>query len=122
MQKGLLGILVGLTFAGAASADEWVVEAHFADQAALQRAARHFEHVIVDRQRNMLRIDTNDAGISTLESEGLSVQIDLAASARVQSLAAQVDAARAQGNGIDSIPGFECYRTVEETYATLTGL
>jgi hypothetical protein len=119
MQKGLLGILVGLTFAGAASADEWVVEAHFTDQAALQRAASHFEHVIVDRKRNTLRVDTNAAGIAALQREGLAIQIDVAASARVQALAAQVDAAAAHGNGIDSIPGFECYRTVEETYATL---
>jgi hypothetical protein len=122
MQKGLLGILVGLTFAGAASADEWVVEAHFTDQAALQRAARHFDHVIVDRKRNTLRVETNDAGIATLQAEGLPLQIDVAASARVQAIAGQVDAAAAQGRGIDSIPGFECYRTVEETYATLADL
>ena len=122
MQKGLLGILVGLTFAGAANADEWVVEAHFGDQAALQRAARHFDHVIVDRKRNTLRVETNDAGIAALQAEGLSLQIDVAASARVQAIAEQVGAAAAQGRGIDSIPGFECYRTVEETYATLADL
>src|SRR5262249_37719115 len=66
MRKGLLGIVVGLTFAGAASADEWVVEAHFTDQAALQRAARLFDHVIVGRKHNTLRVETNDKGIAAL--------------------------------------------------------
>ena len=93
MQKGLLGILIGLTFAGAASADEWIVEAHFADQAALQRAARHFEHVIVDGKRNTLRVETTEKGIRALEAEGLAVSIDTAATARLQAANARVAAA-----------------------------
>ncbi len=133
MQKGLLGILIGLTFAGAASADEWIVEAHFADQAALQRAARHFEHVIVDGKRNTLRVETTEKGIRALEAEGLAVSIDTAATARLQAANARVAAVRdrlaregkstvVNGSGYDSIPGYECFRTVEGTYATMDDL
>jgi len=133
MRKVLLGIVVGLTFAGAASADEWVVEARFTDQAALQRAARHFDHVIVDRKRNVLRVETSDKGIAALEAEGLAVTVDTAATARLQAANARVAAVRDRlaregkstvinGSGYDSIPGYECFRTVEGTYATMDDL
>jgi hypothetical protein len=133
MRKVLLGIVVGLTFAGAASADEWVVEARFTDQAALQRAARHFDHVIVDRKRNALRVETSDRGIAALEAEGLAVTIDSAATARLRAASARVAAVRERlaregkskvvnGSGYDSIPGYECFRTVEGTYATMDDL
>ncbi len=133
MRKVLLGIVVGLTFAGAASADEWVVEAHFTDQAALQRAARHFDHVIVDRKRNMLRVETTGKGIEALEAEGLAVTVDTAATARLEAANARVAAVRdrlaregkstvVNGSGYDSIPGYECFRTVEGTYATMDDL
>jgi len=133
MRKGLLGIVVGLALAGTASADEWIVEAHFADQAALQRAARHFDHVIVDRKRSVLRVETSDKGIAALEAEGLAVTIDGAATARLQAANARVAAVRERlahegkstvvnGGGYDSIPGYECFRTVEGTYATLDDL
>jgi hypothetical protein len=133
MRKVLLGIVVGLTFAGAASADEWVVEAHFTDQAALQRAARHFDHVIVDRKRNMLRVETTSKGIAALEAEGLAVTVDTAATARLDAANARVAGVRERlvhegkstvinGSGYDSIPGYECFRTVEGTYATMDDL
>ncbi|HEX5124920.1 MAG TPA: M14 family zinc carboxypeptidase [Rhodanobacteraceae bacterium] len=133
MRKALLGIVVGLTFAGAASADEWVVEAHFADQAALQRAARHFDHVIVDRKRNVLRVETTNKGIEALEADGLAVTVDAGATARLQAANARVAAVRDRlahegkstvinGTGYDSIPGYECFRTVEGTYATMDDL
>ena len=133
MRKVLLGIVVGLTFAGAASADEWVVEARFADQAALQRAARHFDHVIVDRKRGTLRVETSDKGIAALEAEGLAVTVDTAATARLHAANARVAAVRERlaregkskvvnGSGYETIPGYECFRTVEGTYATMDDL
>ena len=122
MRKALLCTLVCFALARTAHAGEWVVEAHFADQAALQRAASHFEHVIVDRSRNVLRIETNDAGIRTLEAEGFVVTIDTVATSRLKAFSDSVEAAAAAGRGVDSIPGFECYRTVEETQSTLADL
>ena len=76
MRKILFGVLVAFASMQAARAEDWVVEAHYPDQAALQRASRHFEHVILDKTRNVLRVDTNEAGIDALEAEGLTVTID----------------------------------------------
>ena len=122
MRKVLLGTLVGFALAGAAHADDWVVEARFQDQAALQRASRHFTHVIVDRQRSTLRVDTNDAGIAALQADGLEVTIDAAASAKLGAFLAKATDAARRGAGIDGIPGYECFRTLDETFQTLDDL
>ena len=111
MRNVLLGTLVGFALMGAAHADDWVVEAHFPDQAALQRASRHFEHVIVDRERNLLRVDTTDAGIAALEAEGLEVTIDTVASAKLNAFYTKAKDASRRGVGLDGIPGYECFRT-----------
>jgi hypothetical protein len=122
MRKVLLGILVGYAFTQAAYAEEWVVEAHYADRAALQRASKHFEHVIVDRKRNVLRVDTTDKGIAALQADGLSVSIDEAATAKLRTFYAKAHEAATRGFGIDGIPGYECFRTLDETFQTLDGL
>jgi hypothetical protein len=122
MRRMLLGTLVGLAFVGAAHADDWVVEARFPDQVALQRASRHFTHVIVDRQRNVLRVDTNDAGIDALRAEGLEVTIDTVASAKLDAFYTKAKDASRRGLGLDGIPGYECFRTLDETFQTLDDL
>ncbi|MGH8172792.1 MAG: M14 family zinc carboxypeptidase [Rhodanobacteraceae bacterium] len=122
MRKVLLGTLVGFAFAGAAHADDWVVEARFSDQAALQRASRHFTHVIVDKERGVLRVDTDDAGITALQAEGLEVTIDAVASAKLAAFYTKAKDASRRGLGLDGIPGFECFRTLDETFQTLDDL
>jgi hypothetical protein len=123
MRRILLAALGSLAAAPAAHAEQhWVVEAHYADRAALQRAAQLFEHVIVDRQRHTLRVDTNEQGIAALEDAGIAVGIDGPASAKLQAFYTKADAAAARGLGIDGIPGYECFRTVDETYATMDQL
>ena len=122
MRKVLLGSLLAFASVAGAHAGEWVVEAHYADRAALQRASTHFQHVIVDRTRNVLRVDTTDAGIAALESEGLTVTIDQAATAKLNAFYAKAEDAARRGFGIDGIPGYECFRTVEETYQTMDDL
>jgi hypothetical protein len=122
MRRILLSALAALAAAKAAHAEDWVVEAHYADRAALQRAARHFEHVIVDRQRQTLRVETTERGIAVLQDEGLTVGIDEAASAKLQTFYAKAETAAARGSGIDGIPGYECFRTVDETYQTMDRL
>jgi carboxypeptidase T len=122
MRTVLLGILVGYAFAQTAQAEEWVVEAHYADRAALQRASKHFEHIIVDRKRNVFRVDTTDAGIAALEADGLSVSIDQAATAKLRLFYAKAHEAASRGFGLDGIPGYECFRTLDETFQTLDGL
>ena len=122
MRKMFLGILVAFASMQAAQAADWVVEAHYADQAALQRSARHFEHVIIDKKRNVFRVDTNDAGIAAIEADGLTVTIDQAATAKLRAFYTQFNAAIGQGFGLNGIPGYECFRTVEETYQTMDDL
>ena len=122
MHRILPGMFVAFALAQTARAEDWVIEAHFPDRAALQRASTHFTHIIVDRKRNVLRVDTNDKGIAALEADGLTVTIDTAASAKLQAFYAKVAAAAANGYGIDSIPGFQCFRTVEETFQSIDDL
>ncbi|HEV7489718.1 MAG TPA: M14 family zinc carboxypeptidase [Rhodanobacteraceae bacterium] len=122
MRKIFFGILVAFVSMQIAHAEEWVVEAHYPDQAALQRAARHFEHVILDKKRNVLRVDTTDQGIAKLEDEGLTVTIDQAATAKLRMFYASAAEAASRGLGLNGIPGYECFRTVEETYQTMDDL
>ena len=108
--------------ARAESATSWIVEAAYPDVATLQRVASRYEHLIVDRKRGVLRVETDEAGIRALEDDGLAVSIDLAASARLGDFYARLQQAQQGGLGPDSIPGFACFRTVEETYATMDSM
>lgn len=119
MRRYLLAVAISIAGLHTVVAAEWVVEAHYPDQAALIRAAAQFQHVIVDAERQTLRVDTDEGGIDALEDAGLSVSIDQAATARLRSFYAQLAQANAAGLGLDSIPGFQCFRTVEETYQTM---
>jgi hypothetical protein len=103
----------------AAHAAEWVVEARYTDNAMLARAAARFQHVIVDAKHHTVRVATGDAGIHALEGAGLAVEIDQVASAKLQAFDEKLADAQARGRSLDSIPGFQCYRTVEETYQTM---
>jgi len=122
MRKVLPAMLVGFALAHAAHAEDWVVEAHYQDRVALQRAASRFEHVIVDRERQVLRVDTNENGIAALQAAGLDVRIDAAATAKLRAFYSKAREAAARGAGLNGIPGYECFRTVDETYQTMDDL
>ena len=120
-----------LAFAVASSAGlamEWAVEAHYSDAPELALAAARFQHVRVDRERQLLMVRADDADIESLRALGLDVRIDHVTSARLHSVQKNVDAARRSGSisfgptGYPGIPGFACYRTVEGTYATMDDL
>lgn len=129
MRKSLLSIAFAIAAcAQSARAEEWVVEAHYPDRAALARAAARFQHVQVDAQREVIRVDTDEHGIAMLQREGFTVSIDAAATAGLRGVYATMQAARESGvptlsaTGYPSIPGFACYRTVEGTYQTMDDL
>lgn len=122
MRPSLLVVALAACCLNSARAEEWVVEARYPDHAALARAAARFQHVIVDDKRSVLRVETDDAGMRKLRDEGLDVTIDVVASAKLQSMQAQFEQASRSGSNVDSIPGFQCYRTVEETYQTMDEL
>jgi murein tripeptide amidase MpaA len=122
MRRTLLAAAIAVAGLNTAAAREWVVEAHYPDSAALARAAAQFQHVIVDAKRNVLRVNTDEGGMRTLEDAGLDIGIDEAASAKLDSFYAKFEQAKSAGLSPDSIPGFQCFRTVEETYSTMDTL
>lgn len=122
MRRTLLAVAIAVAGLNTATAHDWVVEAHYPDNAALGRAAANFQHVIVDAKRHVLRVDTDEGGIRMLEDAGLGVNIDEAATATLNAFYARFEQAKAAGLAPDSIPGFQCFRTVEETYSTMDTL
>lgn len=127
MRKRLLATAVAVVSSIAVAQDateqEWIVEAHYPDAAALTRAASHFEHLILDRKRQVVRVFTDANGAEQLREAGLdSITIDQAASARLHAFEQARLQARNAGVSPNSIPGYACFRTVEETYGTMDTL
>lgn len=93
------------------------VTAHYRDHAQLQRIGAHFQHAIVDREAKTVRVEATREDIDFLRRAGLRVEIDRKATQRMR----ESEAAFANGDGIgtQAISGYPCYRTVEETYATM---
>ena len=75
MRIRLLTAMVATCLLHPALAAEWVVEVPYGDRAELARAAKHFQHLEVDRARGLFRALADDHGIvrrglrSLLESE-----------------------------------------------------
>ena len=125
MRLAHAALLLALTAAAPASAvaaeDEAVfVTAHYRDRAQLQRVASRFQHLIVDREARTVRVEALPEDIAALRSAGLRVEIDAAATEQLQRM--QSAMAKAPLLGPAAIPGYACYRTVEETYATMDDL
>ncbi len=112
------GIAAFLLAAAPALADDWFIEARYQNPAQVGAIAGEFQHLIIDENRQTIRVDTDDAGIRRLEDAGMSVTVDMAATAQMR----VSDLAMVKGPGIESIPGYACYRTVEETYSTIDDL
>ena len=130
MRIRLLAAVIVATFLRPALADEWVVEATYAGRADLARAAKHFQHLEVDRERAVFRVQANDRAIARLEAAGYAVRVDMEATARLRNAFARMASARLarlsgeapQGGPYDTIDGYSCYRTVEGTYDTMDDL
>ncbi|HEX2596542.1 MAG TPA: M14 family zinc carboxypeptidase [Luteimonas sp.] len=119
-----------------------IVTAHWSDRAQLQRIAGHFQHVDVDDKARTARMEASAADLALLRRLGVRVEIDDRATARMRTaeaaMAQRATIARrhlspdgtmsAQGlkatqlAAQSAIPGYACYRTVEETYATMDQL
>ncbi|MEP6633842.1 MAG: M14 family zinc carboxypeptidase [Luteimonas sp.] len=97
-----------------------IVSMHYRSRAQLQSIAARFEHPIVDRKTQRVRIEATQGQVDALRREGFDVAIDADATAQLQRIQSAMRAASAPG--AKSIPGFACYRTVEETYATIDDL
>jgi murein tripeptide amidase MpaA len=104
----------GLALAASApTPSHWFVHIHYTSQVELEQLSRRFGHLIVDQKNHDVSVDVDESSLDDLIAEGRAVTLDLEASQRLQSVA---------GHRIDSIPDFACYRTVEETYASMDSL
>jgi len=113
-----------------------VVTAHWRDRAQLQQIGARFQHMIVDDRAHTARAEASRDDYLALRRAGIVVEIDDQETDRVRRAEAGLHAAfAARQPGVtaqasqplvvgsqESIPSYACYRTVEETYATMDGL
>jgi hypothetical protein len=115
--------------------------AHWNNRAQLQKIAGSVQHLIIDQKARTARFEASSDDLARLRRMGIRVDIDDTATQRMRK--AEEGMAKALQGDIpgltspkrttsaltasqltaeSSIPGFACYRTVEETYATMDQL
>ncbi len=124
MRRESLGIALLTTMALAAAAaaqappdgdGPWVLRAYGWTDGTLRKIGDDFEHFAVFEEKGFLVIQADDRNeLALLAAAGLRLEVDEKQTATLR----LIETYRAAGLGLDSIPGFECYRTVEETLAT----
>lgn len=93
----------------------WVLRAYGWTEDDVRELAAHFDHFGVYPEKGMLLIQADGPDeLALLEAAGLTLEVD---ADRTDTLRT-VELYRSLGLGLASIPGFDCYRTVEETLAT----
>ncbi|MCB1552595.1 MAG: hypothetical protein KDJ14_02210 [Xanthomonadales bacterium] len=121
LRHRLLSALIGLALAAPAAAasleEASVVRVGFDDLATAQRMAAQFGHARIDEKKHLMQLVTDAAGMQRLREAGLTVQVDALETERLHR-----GMPRTAGTAIKSIGGFPCYRTVEETFASLDQL
>ena len=96
----------------AASEPPSVVRVYYDDPATIARLARYDLWEFNDRTERFVLVTVDAAERAEIESLGFRVELDEARTAEINA-ERHVDPTQVTG-----IPGFPCYRTVEETYAT----
>jgi hypothetical protein len=99
-----------------------VAQVTFADQADLQRLVVRYDVWHVDHAARRATLWLAAEELLHLRAEGRRVVIDHAATADLAADLAAVRTANLAAPVAGGIPGFACYRTVEETYARLDAL
>jgi carboxypeptidase T len=97
--------------------DHWVVRAAFTDRDQVNKLAAYTEPWEVHYDQGWLIVDVDREGWQQLLDLGFVVEVDA-----VRTEEALRPRVRLEGQGTDSIPGFPCYRTVEETFASAQAL
>ena len=115
---GALLLCVMPVFAAATKNESAFVIARYRDPAELQAIASQFQHLIVDAKRGEIRTEASALDIEAMRAAGLEVRIDKVLTARLH----EFENALRIGGSVKSIPGYACYRTVEETYTTMSNL
>jgi carboxypeptidase T len=94
------------------------VTIRYQDSAQLQAIASQFQHLMVDPKLQQVKVDAGAEEIAALRAAGFDVQFDAALTQQLRSF----EAALQSSGSMKSIPGYACYRTVEETYAAMNSL
>ena len=119
-QSAALPLLLALSASAAAADDQPVfVTAQYENPKQLQRIASRFQHLIVDRQARTVKVEAMPEDLAALRAAGFKYEVDQTATAQFQRLQS---ALKSSLDGTKSIPGYSCFRTVEETYQTMDQL
>lgn len=106
-------LTVGVASAAQPDSPE-IVQVYSLDPALIARMSERFGHMRVDRKKGVVTVEADAAQRQWLAQQRVRVETDKPATA---SLALQKP-----GVSLKSIPGFACYRTVEETQASVDAL
>jgi carboxypeptidase T len=116
MRHFLFAATLVFSFSSAVHAEDWAVDAHWQTPSDLARIAPYFQHLKVDRKNHTVSLIADDAQLAMLDGMEVTYQIDMATTANMRIYYTQAF------NQTRTIPGYACYRTVEETYATMDQL
>lgn len=99
------------------------ISVRYETRAQLQDIASRFQHVLIDQASRTLRTEATREELVALRRAGIIAEIDRAATTRLHEAAAALSS-QAYQDAVDAeaIAGYACYRTVEETYATMQHL
>ena len=97
------------------AAERQVLRVYYQEPAQLQRIAARYGHLVVDPERQLILLEADAFARYTLQREGLRVEVETEATRAV-------NAERPIGRDAKAIGGLTCYRTVEETYASIDAL
>ena len=95
-----------------------LIEVAYRSQAERRQIAARFQHVMLDEATRSVRAEASREDIAALRRAGFEVHVDQTATRRMR----EREAALASDIGIQTIPRYACYLTVEETYATMDTL
>ena len=91
-----------------------VVRVYFTSREELDALASRYDILTVDQEQGFVFILVSPSEYASLQQAGFRVEIDEAKTELIN-----LPHIALPGQGSDSIPGFPCYRTVEETYTSM---
>lgn len=109
-----LSLALAALAASAASPTPQVVTVQTRDQALIQRMADRLGHLRVDARKGTVTAEIEPDDLVWLRTQSADVAIEKQATELLQ--------LQTSGRSLDSIPGYACYRTVEETLASADSL
>ena len=105
------------------TAQSMVVRVYFKDQQQLREIVERLDVFEEPTTGGYAVAYISQAQFEQLSSENIRVEIDTQRTSSLNSAIDTMQQAQARGNySVQSIPGFACYRTVEETYSSLQAL